>query len=1045
MPRTKRGTLVRLAVCTFVWLLVASSGASAEHLPIKAYTTADGLAHDVVNRIVRDSRGFLWFCTREGLSCFDGYSFRNYGIQQGLPSALINDLLETSAGVYWVATAEGLCRFNPLGHPEPISRNRPPVTDPRSLSNAMFTVFSPAEDPRSKYVLCLLEDHAGGAIWCGTRNGLYRVEGGSGEVTITSTDLGIPDYLESRFVECLVEDRLGALWVGTDSGLYRRRPDGRIDAFGVRDGLPKKVIHALLEDREGYIWVGMPLGGLCRLLPDPAPGRNVVSRRYSIEEGLPTYWINALFQASDGTLWVGSLAGLIQLIPTEGRRDFRFRLYAEPQGLIHPEIRSLAEDGNGNLWVGMQPGGAAKIAHSGFTTFGKTEGFQWSRSILETKGRDLLVVGAPNVGLEWFINRLDEDKFIATRPRFHDAVKKMGLGWGWNQTALEDHLGEWWIATAAGVCRFPKVNNPEQLGRTPPKSVYTTRDGLAADMILRLFEDSRGDIWIGSVGEGKGPSGLSRWERSTNTLHQYTSQSNLPRFEAFYVSSFANDRAGNLWIGFSGEGGLVRYRDGRFTIFTAGDGLPTGQIRNLLIDSAGRLWVPSYRGGLSRVDDPSAERPQFVTYTTTDGLSSNEVTAVSEDRWGRIYIGTGRGIDRLDPASGHIKHYTAGDGLPLGEMEASLCDRHGALWFSFSTGLVRLVPEPDPAPAPPPILITSLRIAGEPQPISALGAAEIAPIELAASENQLQIDFVALGFSPGEGLRYRYKLEGASEEWSQLADQRTVNFANLAPGAYRFLVQAVNADNVASEKPASFSFTILHPVWRRWWSLALGGMFAALVGYAFYSYRVARLVELERIRTRIATDLHDDIGANLSLIAMASEVAKRRSPEGDQQVTEALALISGTSRELVDSMGDIVWAVNPDRDHLVDLVTRMRRFASGVFSASGIAVHFEAPLDDRGVKLRPETRREVLLIFKEAVNNIARHSECTRAEIQLKGEGGWLVLTLNDDGKGFDTTQSFDGNGLVSISRRAQRLSGTLEVVSRAGKGTTVMLKTPIR
>jgi ligand-binding sensor domain-containing protein/signal transduction histidine kinase len=1036
MPDIKAGAFVRLAVWALGWLLMVSIGASAEHLPIKTYTTADGLAHNVINRIVRDSRGFLWFCTREGLSRFDGYNFTNYGIEQGLPSAIVKDLLETREGVYWVATAGGLCRFNPLGKPQTIVNNRPPT-------NPMFTVYFPAEVARSKHIVSLLQDRTG-VIWCGTRNGLYRLETATDEVKFTSVDLGIADHFESRYIECLLEDRLGTLLVGSRSGLYRRWPDGRVEAYTIRDGLPDNIIFSLLEDREGRIWVGTGWGWLCRLVPDPTRGRNVVARAYSDKDGLPTRWITEVFQATDGSLWAGSNDGLIQFIPTADGHDFQFRAYAEPQGLSFREVASLAEDGNGNLWVGMQPGGAAKIARSGFTTFDKADGFFWSTSIFETRAGDLFVVGAPN-SKGWFINSFDAERFTPILLQVPENVKRTGYAWGWNQTVLEDHTGEWWIASGAGVCRFPKVSKPEQLAQTPPKAIYTTRDGLAADVILRLFEDSRGDIWIGSVGHSISLNGLSRWERRTNTFHHYTEKDNLPRLDMFFVSSFAEDRSGNLWIGFSEEGGLVRYRDSNFTHFTADDGVPASQIRNLLVDSAGRLWVPSTRGGLSRIDDPAAERPKLVTYTTADGLSSNEITVVSEDQWGRIYIGTGRGIDRLDLATGSTKHYTTADGLPLGNMEGSLLDRKGALWFTFHTGLARLIPEPDQQAVPPPILITGLRIAGETQPISALGETEIAPVELGADKNQLQIDFVALGFSPGEGLRYQYKLEGASEQWSQLADLRTVNFANLSPGRYRFLVQAVNADGVVSETAASFSFTILYPLWQRWWFVALGTAFLGLLAYTLYRYRVARLLELERIRTRIATDLHDDIGANLSLIAMASEVAQGHSRDEDPQMREVLSVIASTSRELVDSMGDIVWAVNPDRDHLIDLVKRMRRFASDVFSARNIAFHFEAPIDDRDIRLGTETRREVLLIFKEAVNNIARHSECAQADIVFKGQGGWLELKLRDNGQGFDTSQSFEGQGLLSMVRRAERLGGTLEVISGKGEGTAVRLKTPLR
>jgi Predicted periplasmic ligand-binding sensor domain len=632
----------------------------------------------------------------------------------------------------------------------------------------------------------------------------------------------------------------------------------------------------------------------------------VAAHVYPDRDGLSIY---ALFQAADGSLWAGSHKGLVQFIPTADGSDFRFRTYGQAQGLSNETVISIAEDRNGNLWLATM-GGAARIARSGFTTYRQADGFLWSASIFETRAGELLVFGGPETSKEGFINQFDGQKFILIRPRFPKDVRK--YGWGLNQTVLEDHTGEWWITTSAGICRFPKVSKPEQLAHTLPKAIYTIREGLASNFIFRLFEDSSGDIWISSLGGDKGPIGLSRWERSTEVFHHYTEKDNLPGFDEFTVSSFVEDRAGNLWIGGFGEkGGLVRYRDGRFTLFTANDGAPVSQIHNLFIDSAGRLWVATFGSGLMRMDDPAAEHPRLVTYTTADDLSSNEINGVSEDEWGHLYIGTGRGIDRLDLAAGRIKHYTTADGLPSGWMSGALRDRKGALWFSFRTGLARLVPEPDPKPVPPLILLTGLRIAGKTQPISALGETEIAPVELGADKNQLQIDFVALGFSPSEGLRYQYKLEGASEDWSQLADQRTVNFANLAPGVYRFLVQAVNADGVVSETAASFPFTILHPVWQRWWFLALGGAFVGLIAYALYRYHVARLLDLERVRTRIATDLHDDIGANLSLIAMASEVARRQSREDDQQMTEALSLISGTSRELVDSMGDIVWAVNP--------------------------------------------------------------------------------------------------------------------------------------
>ncbi len=530
----RRRVLILQLIAALAMVQAVERSTSAERLPIKNYTTADGLAHNVVNRVVRDSRGFLWFCTREGLSRFDGYSFTNYGIEQGLPSAIVNDLLETREGQYWVATAAGLCRFDPLGRPQ--ARNSD-AGEKHDAPDAMFTVYRSAEDPRSQHVLTLLQDRAG-RIWCGTRNGLYQVETAAGDVSVSSVDLGIPDYLESRFIECLIEDRSGTLWVGSQRGLYRRRPDGYVEAYSTRDGLPNNRIHSLFEDREGRIWVGTRAGGLCRLVSDPTPGRAVVARAYTDKDGLTAMWINQLFQASDGGLWAGGTKGLIQFIPTPDGRDFRFRVYAEAHGLSYHEVGSLAEDHDGNLWLGMLNGGAAKLARNSFTTFGKADGFYSAAAIFETRAGDLMVFGTPG-DREWFLNRFDGEKFTSIRPQFSESVQKYESGWGWNQTVVEDHLGEWWIAMAIGVCRFPKVSQPEQLAHTPPKAVYTTRDGLAADSTLRLFEDSRGDIWISSVGDGNRPNGLSRWERRAGAFHHYTEQAGLPHRDTLYVPYFA--------------------------------------------------------------------------------------------------------------------------------------------------------------------------------------------------------------------------------------------------------------------------------------------------------------------------------------------------------------------------------------------------------------------------------------------------------------------------------------------------------------------------
>jgi signal transduction histidine kinase len=208
---------------------------------------------------------------------------------------------------------------------------------------------------------------------------------------------------------------------------------------------------------------------------------------------------------------------------------------------------------------------------------------------------------------------------------------------------------------------------------------------------------------------------------------------------------------------------------------------------------------------------------------------------------------------------------------------------------------------------------------------------------------------------------------------------------------------------------------------------------------------VARLLELERVRTRIASDLHDDIGSNLSLIAGLSEMLRQQARQVDGQIAERLSVIANASRQSVEAMGDIVWAVNPKRDNALDLAHRMRRFASDTLSARNISFHLDAASVDRNTRVDAEIRREVFLIFKEGINNIARHSACTQADAKLRIERGAIRLKLSDDGRGFQAGNGSAGHGLESMTHRAEKLGGELIVTSVVGQGATLELNVPLK
>ncbi len=1007
----------------------------AERLPLRNYTTADGLVRDSITRIVHDSRGYLWFCTPEGLSRFNGYEFITYGVDQGLPHHTVNDLLEARDGTYWVATGAGLVHFRSASQTESrlsISSSTAGALQPE----LRFEVYRSADGDRAQTINALLEDRSG-VIWCGTDAGLYRLDQKQGSWVLSLVDIGLPaDKSSDAMVSTFLEDRSGSLWIGTASGLYRRLHGGRVEHYTTHNGLPRDDVRALLEDRNDRLWMGTTVG-LYQLSPEATSGRLAIEHSYTVETGLRSNWITSLLQSRDGRLWIGTKAGLCEFVASAEHPGLAFRSYTTAQGLSGSEIESLAEDGEGNVWIGTESGGAMKVTRNGFASYFETDGLRTIRiaSIFEDSAGELCVIGSQAGKL--FINWLSNGRFADASPKLSEGIN---YGWGWNQIAFQDHLGEWWMPTDQGVFRFSRAGAVDQLRRLGPKAIYTTDDGLTSNQVFRLFEDSRGDIWIGTISPNR--DALARWQRATGRFQTYSAADSVPQFMA--PTAFREEPNGTLWIGFY-EGGIVRFEGGRFVRFTTADGVPEGMIRDLQIDHNGKLWIASSRGGVARVDDLAAEHPRFVTYTTAQGIASNHVTCVVEDQQGRIYIGTPQGIDRLDVTSGHIKHYTVADGLANNFVNVAYRDRQGVLWFGTLHGLSRLVPEPDVSLTAPSIFISGLRIAGEAYAVSPLGDTKVAGPQLSPNQNDLQIDFSSVSVSEATSLRYQYKLEGADRDWSAPTDHRSITYARLSPGSYRFQVRAVNADGVASAQPAFVSFTVLRPIWQRWWFVTLGALFAVAAAIMLYKYRVRRLLELERIRTRIATDLHDDIGSSLSQIAILSEVVRQKVGQDHAAVTEPLSQITTSSSELMDTMSDIVWAIDPHKDRLTDLTQRMRRFASDVLTSRNIDFDFHEPADHRNLNLGADVRRQVFLVCKESINNIVRHSNCSRVYLEFRVERDHLTLIIKDNGRGFDTANENDGHGLLSMQQRAKDTGGTLHIISRPGDGTIITLTMPIR
>jgi signal transduction histidine kinase len=708
--------------------------------------------------------------------------------------------------------------------------------------------------------------------------------------------------------------------------------------------------------------------------------------------------------------------------------------YHSRHGLSDVQLRALGEDADGNIWIAAESA-LLRLTRSGLVTYDTSDGLGGNSFVSALEGLDGRAYFVNGIRQVW-INRFDGSRFTAVRPLTRSGRKLITyMGWGIGQTVLQDHAGDWWVPTGEGLCRFSGPRKFEELSRTPPTAVYTTRDGLPGNDIFHLFEDHRGDLWIGTADV----PALTRWERQTGRFRR------IGEKDGFVTpnppAAFAEDGEGDLWVGMLWNG-LARFRKGVWTMFQPADDLPDGSLWSIQTDRRGRLWIASSREGLARIDQPASGHPRLIRYSTRQGLASDLIKSIVVDQQGAVYIAGARGIDALDPETGVIRHFGEAEGLAAGDVAASFCDRSGVLWFGTTTGLSRLVPGVARKREPPAVRITRLRVAGVVAPISALGEQNISGLTLNPDQNHIDVDFASPAFRAGAALLYQYRLESEGA-WTDPAETRGVSLAGLGSGSYRFEVRAIS-DGVPSADPAVISFRVLPPVWRRWWSLSLGTLLIGWMLYSAHRYRMSRVIEMERVRTRIAMDLHDDIGSTLSQIGILSEVARQQA--GDSPASLSLARLAEISRGVGSSMSDIVWAVNPQRDRGADLIQRMRRFGEELLNGGNIAFDCTAPEAVLAASIPADVRREVYLVFKESVNNIARHANCRSATARLSISSGELRLEVRDDGDGFDTAHGATrGNGLASMSRRAHHVQGTLSILSGSGRGTAILLSVPLR
>jgi signal transduction histidine kinase/ligand-binding sensor domain-containing protein len=1019
MTAAPQNSRTRTAIIIISSLLFLAHGVWSQTLPFKNYTTAEGLGHDFVGKILRDSRGFLWFCTGEGLSRFDGYEFKNFTQADGLPHRNINGIIELEDGKYLVATSDGLVLFDPNGE-SPRSKTR------NSASMPMFRTFRSAHPHFAKqpFGVNSLYQKRNGEILALTFGILFRVVREEGDqLRLEKVELpGLPGQ-NFEFLS-MIEDSRGKIWITTSTGLWHFDESGSVK-------LTPTPVTRVIEDRTGRIWVGVGdfPDGLTLYSYREGETVPVLLRRFTTRDGLSDErWIHTIFETSDGRILVGVRNGVCEFQPDAKAGEPAFRR------LFAADVISLAEDTGRNIWVGTASKGAFKLTRRGFVFFDIPEKQPYTTATSIFSGSDGEIYATSS---SFDLLQFKGNGFSTVAP-----YGVTSRSWGWNQLDLRSRVdGEWWIPTYEGLFRYPAVARFEDLSRTPPKRIYSKSDGLPANDIFRLYEDLHGDVWFSNISM----PGIMRWNRKDDKIQRFSEAEGVPTHSS--PTAYGEDSAGHLWVGFY-TGGLGRFRNGKFEFFAAPDRFPAGLVNAIHSDKLGRLWVAVSNSGLIRVENLTADEPQFTQISVAEGLSSSQANCLTEDNFGRIYVGTARGINRFEPETGRIKVYSQADGLPGANISRCASDNEANLWFAQRFTITRLTPEKDENSAPPAIFISDLRANGETvRKLSELGEQTVTDLAFTTDQRQIQIGYFALGFGTGETLHYQYKLDSA--DWSEPTTERLINL-NLAPGTYNFLVRAVNSQGLTSETAAQVRFSIAFPVWQRWWFV---GAFVSLIGliiYIIYRYRLRRLLELERIRTRIAADLHDDIGSSLSQIAILSEVVRQKV--GENGAGGPLNLIAETSREMVDSMSDIVWAINPAKDSLSDLTKRMRRLATEVLEAKDIALRFHFSDASHHIALGADIRRETYLIFKECVNNLAKHSQATEAEIDILVENNHLIFKIADNGRGFHvppfdehtTFEGFGGNGLLNLKKRTEKLRGRFQITSEIGQGTEVVIEIPL-
>ena len=976
---------------------------SAPRFSVKPWTEKEGLPQNEVFTVTQTREGYLWLGTASGLSRFDGLDFRSYEDKDipGLNGSIVVKLFEDSQGNLWLGTeTAGVLLVG---------------------KNGKITTVLPPKGAAEGHLVALSEDVAGG-IWLSMASGrLYRYADGATHL--------IADHCRN-----LAADDAGFVWIGsTDNRLLGLGPVSKASptAFAISYEVPVNHLDFLLASKHGGYW---------RL----ADGRIQKWRGDRMEKDLGAYpWrpqtpITAACEDLDGNLIVGTYGDGVWWGDANAISN-------KLSDISHSFIYSLAMDREGALWVGTDGGGLNRVKRNVFEVLPGTGGLTVQSVCDDAAGGLWIGYNGEHVdhwtpaGLQQFWTN------FVTGDAFKPVVRSV----------FQDQKGSIWVGSAsepnAGFGFAPCLFQFQEGEFRPVANINRHVTG--------IYQDRHGVLWLATEG------GLVRFAEGQWKI--FTTRDGL---SADSVRAIAEDVDGNLWVGTDG-GGLDRLTDGKFSAFRKqeGDGLPSDTISSVYADTNGVVWIGT-PAGLARLD-----HGKWTRYGTKDGLHSNKIGYLLEDAAGYLWIGSSGGLMRvsledLNQFSKGAIHWVrcrtfgAADGLPTAECttgsQPGPCrSSAGKLYFPTILGLVAVDPALlHPNTNPPPVVIEAVYIDNQLQNSEALRAPALQSVTLTPGKEALEIEFTCLNLSAPDRGRVKFQLAGYEKAATERpARDRSAHYSNLPPGDYQFNVTACNEDGVWSQGGATLAVKVLPAFWqtRSFLVLVIGVVLVLTIASVYYvsTQRLQRQLAtlrqqeaLEKERARIARDLHDQLGANLTQVALLGEMAES-DKEVPAEVEEHARQISQTARDTTHALDEIVWTVNPSNDTLDGLINYICKYAQDYLALAGLRYRLEAPSELPSTPISPEFRHNVFLVAKEAINNVVKHAQATAAVVRLVIQGGQLALEIEDNGKGIagmDQKAASMRNGLRNMRRRMEDVGGSFSMEPAPQGGTIVRLVAPL-